>query len=165
MFPITYRFVSTEDAFLCLRRGVSDLDDFVRQLVVFSLPTQRCFRLRRSTLICFSLPTQRCFSQKTSREEAEKLFSAYAEVFPARDSVFPEGSAFLCLRRGVSHRQPGVRTSEDFSLPTQRCFQAEEMEKAAPELFSAYAEVFLSRDYCAYGGSAFLCLRRGVSVS
>ena len=92
-----------------------------------------------------------------------ELFSAYAEVFPSLTANSSIRAAFLCLRRGVSHRQPGVRTSEDFSLPTQRCFQAEEMEKAAPELFSAYAEVFLSDPLPAPEFKPFLCLRRGVS--
>ena len=49
--------------FLCLRRGVSGLEIGAKVDIIFSLPTQRCFRSYADYL------------------EAEKLFSAYAEVF------------------------------------------------------------------------------------
>ena len=84
VFPIEKTLVESDLAFLCLRRGVSDLDDFVRQLVV--------------------------------------LFSAYAEVFLDSGSGAAENAAFLCLRRGVSIPKCRPMSSNDFSLPTQRCF-------------------------------------------
>ena len=93
------------------------------------------------------------------------LFSAYAEVFLFSAAAVAVTSPFLCLRRGVSHAFSEKKSETIFSLPTQRCFYPAESPSVIAELFSAYAEVFLSRDYCAYGGSAFLCLRRGVSVS
>ena len=63
VFLRTFRITGLPDAFLCLRRGVSSMP---------ALP-------RRSG--SFSLPTQRCFSRCSSSRRAEKLFSAYAEVF------------------------------------------------------------------------------------
>ena len=61
-------------------------------------------------------------SQKTSREEAEKLFSAYAEVFPVPQVASCSYDTFLCLRRGVSSVHFTADYYKDFSLPTQRCF-------------------------------------------
>ena len=55
--------VLKEDAFLCLRRGVSDT------------------RERRGLHLIFSLPTQRCFPREQPGRNARDLFSAYAEVF------------------------------------------------------------------------------------
>ena len=34
--------------------------------------------------------------------DTNRLFSAYAEVFPGRDDRGQRGETFLCLRRGVS---------------------------------------------------------------
>ena len=104
VFPDDYDHHLEGGAFLCLRRGVSD------------------GIVAGDTLICFSLPTQRCFSQKTSREEAEKLFSAYAEVFPVPQVASCSYDTFLCLRRGVSSVHFTADYYKDFSLPTQRCF-------------------------------------------
>ena len=96
--------VRWKDAFLCLRRGVSEGDRNCRVPRRFSLPTQRCFRLGpflrvlKATFLClrrgvsaqeglsggspsFSLPTQRCFSVISSPDSSYVLFSAYAEVF------------------------------------------------------------------------------------
>ena len=112
--------------FLCLRRGVSDNPSRDKNVLGFSLPTQRCFFivfpredalraflcLRRGVShspafgaisCCFSLPTQRCFRLRSTSATDCELFSAYAEVFliPAASGALAE--AFLCLRRGVSH--------------------------------------------------------------
>ena len=51
------------------------------------------------------------------------LFSAYAEVFLSAELMALFCSAFLCLRRGVSHRL--------------------QLRDHRSDLFSAYAEVFL----------------------
>ena len=56
----------TVPAFLCLRRGVSVTLLVGVQLVNFSLPTQRCFRIA------------------AQEKESYELFSAYAEVFLRR---------------------------------------------------------------------------------
>ena len=72
------------NAFLCLRRGVSEAENVPAVLKVFSLPTQRCF-----------VPGY--FHQADTA-----LFSAYAEVFPAIANAQKAVDAFLCLRRGVS---------------------------------------------------------------
>ena len=71
----------------------------------------------------FSLPTQRCFSSTRSARGAKTLFSAYAEVFLSAELMALFCSAFLCLRRGVSHRL--------------------QLRDHRSDLFSAYAEVFL----------------------
>ena len=90
--------------FLCLRRGVSPGKVFLRDLRHFSLPTQRCF-----------LPW-------TLNRWSRRLFSAYAEVFPAPTTLMSAWPPFLCLRRGVSHPLGHGSGVSFFSLPTQRCF-------------------------------------------
>ena len=113
----------------------------------------------------FSLPTQRCFRSYADYLEAEKLFSAYAEVFPGARPPDPERTPFLCLRRGVSEFGAPLMRRQTFSLPTQRCFLLRNPWVVVHELFSAYAEVFPD-DYDHHlEGGAFLCLRRGVSVA
>ena len=58
-------------AFLCLRRGVSD--------VVVALPAKAVF----------SLLTQRCFHKILEAKDSFPLFSAYAEVFHPSVSISP----------------------------------------------------------------------------
>ena len=91
-------------AFLCLRRGVSTFVDLAKGLTGFSLPTQRCFH------------------PEGTRVALQRLFSAYAEVFPSTRRVWLGTRAFLCLRRGVSKASCGLDAQYCFSLPTQRCF-------------------------------------------
>ena len=133
---------------------------------VFSLPTQRCFLgvgrlvalnqlfsayaevfprlcLREVGQCSFSLPTQRCFRDRVRWDTVFALFSAYAEVFRPDLPQAPDPQAFLCLRRGVSHRRHRLCRFIAFSLPTQRCFRIESDLFGAVYLFSAYAEVFL----------------------
>ena len=71
--------------------------------------------------------------------------------------------SFLCLRRGVSPLTTSAETLDDFSLPTQRCFHFADPENWGQILFSAYAEVFPTREQAKIVFGAFLCLRRGVS--
>ena len=111
-------------SFLCLRRGVSRWKCLSWVVGCFSLPTQRCFRLRRRLL------------------KAIWLFSAYAEVFPNPRPVNACRCAFLCLRRGVSASTVTIRAARPFSLPTQRCFYLKRHHPEKARLFSAYAEVF-----------------------
>ena len=132
-------------AFLCLRRGVSMTELDERRKLAFSLPTQRCF-LRTQCL-----------------QAVPPLFSAYAEVFPALAKYGLLLSPFLCLRRGVSSKSHVPQEVADFSLPTQRCFRDSLRQTGGDYLFSAYAEVFLRCAQVESCGSAFLCLRRGVS--
>ena len=141
---VTVAFVMVV-TFLCLRRGVSPCFSSPYQMLYFSLPTQRCFRYATRSLPFFH------------------LFSAYAEVFPACWASRFSWSAFLCLRRGVSYAEEGATLEWVFSLPTQRCFRYEGETRPAPDLFSAYAEVFPSRTARAKRSRSFLCLRRGVS--
>ena len=132
-------------AFLCLRRGVS-LEVAVRLSDdVFSLPTQRCFRLRGAGLLHGA------------------LFSAYAEVFPESHATQTPWLTFLCLRRGVSLRAGDSYLHPVFSLPTQRCFRRKRLSSYAHGLFSAYAEVFPWLKLLTIPSRPFLCLRRGVS--
>ena len=63
VFPVRAVIFRLRRAFLCLRRGVS-------RHVVLDL-----------RLIVFSLPTQRCFSISSHSAAGLPLFSAYAEVF------------------------------------------------------------------------------------
>ena len=113
---------------------------------VFSLPTQRCFRLSERSRLPF------------------ELFSAYAEVFPPRSMRGSRRLAFLCLRRGVSKATKKMPTVIGFSLPTQRCFQPFFMGEGERLLFSAYAEVFPAAGKSQAAAATFLCLRRGVSM-
>ena len=94
-----------------------------------------------------------------------RLFSAYAEVFPSAAGLWLLWGAFLCLRRGVSDGRFSGYFCGYFSLPTQRCFQADDLLKSELELFSAYAEVFLKKPSGVRFSRAFLCLRRGVSLT
>ena len=133
--------------FLCLRRGVSVVVNVSSDGTGFSLPTQRCFRR-----------TRHC-------DDARRLFSAYAEVFPPLPAVMGNFLSFLCLRRGVSPLTTSAETLDDFSLPTQRCFQFHRLLPARTTLFSAYAEVFLPSTSPPIITRTFLCLRRGVSTA
>ena len=134
-------------SFLCLRRGVSKTKYYDAYQIIFSLLTQRCFRLFRNHVVI------------------EILFSAYAEVFPLSASVLRSERPFLCLRRGVSPLTTSAETLDDFSLPTQRCFQFHRLLPARTTLFSAYAEVFLPSTSPPIITRTFLCLRRGVSTA
>ena len=93
------------------------------------------------------------------------LFSAYAEVFPPEGRADREGLPFLCLRRGVSITENGIKARMLFSLPTQRCFCRRVRSQERSALFSAYAEVFPVDTENALIIDAFLCLRRGVSIN
>ena len=145
VFPATARFRTSYPPFLCLRRGVSGIDDKVS----FERRTFLCLRRGVSDSIIgsnrsadFSLPTQRCFSLRARLLSRVRLFSAYTEVFPDAITTAQTTAAFLCLRRGVSpplHR-PGCPGT--FSLPTQRCFLRPHGSQSERPLFSAYAEVF-----------------------
>ena len=75
----------------------------------------------------------------------EELFSAYAEVFLEYSSTQVIDPSFLCLRRGVSVAPSGSHPMNNFSLPTQRCFPTGTDRNRQEPLFSAYAEVFLTR--------------------
>ena len=145
VFPTAMTFPLSSAAFLCLRRGVSMQLPFILYQQVFSLPTQRCFRvILRGPSGLF-------------------LFSAYAEVFLAENSRSRWRSTFLCLRRGVSDQMTRNRKRATFSLPTQRCFRISRPTAPVGGLFSAYAEVFLREAHRRERESSFLCLRRGVS--
>ena len=132
----------------------------------FSLPTQRCFSV--SGLKRRKFRTFLCLRRGVSLWDIPdcsipSLFSAYAEVFLSPELFMPRMSAFLCLRRGVSTHLAVVDELHAFSLPTQRCFIAAALAHFGDLLFSAYAEVFLTRDEADFLIKAFLCLRRGVS--
>ena len=132
--------------FLCLRRGVSQLS------------------IGKTGSLSFSLPTQRCFRLKSHPKLYDLLFSAYAEVFLGSKLWLLSREAFLCLRRGVSACVKDHKVPVFFSLPTQRCFQYETTSNEKSGLFSAYAEVFLTVSSAATEAQTFLCLRRGVSL-
>ena len=154
--------------FLCLRRGVSKAQKRESVLFLFSLPTQRCFRARSFEMrfsVLFSAYAEvfpALGSLKTSTipflclrrgvssgellvDHGEGLFSAYAEVFLLQIIVANRDWTFLCLRRGVSWRVRSKLYRRFFSLPTRRCFSASDVCIRFNILFSAYAEVFLSR--------------------
>ena len=81
-------------------------------------------------------------------DEFQRLFSAYAEVFPVEHNLEVAVRPFLCLRRGVSIDGYRVDYTIDFSLPTQRCFSSIVSAVDGTTLFSAYAEVFLVCAVC-----------------
>ena len=145
MFLLGVEDEVVEIAFLCLRRGVSHSGR------------------RRRPLRPFSLPTQRCFQPRHGRPDLNPLFSAYAEVFPDLTSMPQSLPPFLCLRRGVSIILCHIAFGATFSLPTQRCFSGYCSGGERRELFSAYAEVFLTSPKISLRVHSFLCLRRGVS--
>ena len=126
VFPYAEDALQWMVAFLCLRRGVSN--------GIATTYTQDSF----------SLPTQRCFLSTQKLEFLCWLFSAYAEVFLNDRKTVLKKDAFLCLRRGVSALQRSNIQTRYFSLPTQRCFQMKRRACELVQLFSAYAEVFLS---------------------
>ena len=128
VFPATRSHRISWNPFLCLRRGVSECERQKFRLILFSLPTQRCFR--------------KCFHVLNP----PGLFSAYAEVFLGDAAITNAKIPFLCLRRGVSELIGVGVVSSPFSLPTQRCFWLLEQMKRRACLFSAYAEVFLLID-------------------
>ena len=105
VFPATRSHRISWNPFLCLRRGVSECERQKFRLILFSLPTQRCFR--------------KCFHVLNP----PGLFSAYAEVFLGDAAITNAKIPFLCLRRGVSELIGVGVVSSPFSLPTQRCFQ------------------------------------------
>ena len=84
VFPPGRFLPDNQAAFFCLRRGVSK-------------PKRRC-----ALSYHFSLPTQRCFRNPETRGVKDRLFSAYAEVFPIPSPFSTFRFPFLCLRRGVS---------------------------------------------------------------
>ena len=145
MFLLNKPVAVKRSAFLCLRRGVSVVVNVSSDGTGFSLPTQRCFRR-----------TRHC-------DDARRLFSAYAEVFPPLPAVMGNFLSFLCLRRGVSPLTTSAETLDDFSLPTQRCFFRPLHRRLLQGLFSAYAEVFPPQKRASSIFFSFLCLRRGVS--
>ena len=176
-------------AFLCLRRGVSKWTSLLTRIAPLFSAYAEVFPslwLPETGIRSFSLPTQRCFSVSGLKRRKFRtflclrrgvslwdipdcsipsLFSAYAEVFLSPELFMPRMSAFLCLRRGVSTHLAVVDELHAFSLPTQRCFIAAALAHFGDLLFSAYAEVFLTRDEADFLIKAFLCLRRGVSPS
>ena len=85
-------------------------------------------------------------------------------MFPDFGTSALEYQAFLCLRRGVSCESFVGRSLLSFSLPTQRCFPDDVREPYDDGLFSAYAEVFPTAIMASAATTAFLCLRRGVSI-
>ena len=115
--------------------------------------------------IDFSLPTQRCFPPCSGSTFPPPLFSAYAEVFRGVSVPPASPTAFLCLRRGVSPGTTRIASETGFSLPTQRCFHHRCKRRLHEPLFSAYAEVFPPRHMLTMRRQAFLCLRRGVSIT
>ena len=154
-------------SFLCLRRGVSLHERRSRCPVPFSLPTQRCFLFtrkvneRRRLFSAYAevflpraqkrpvphpfLCLRRGVSQaRIQRQLTPQLFSAYAEVFPSSPRSLAHTTTFLCLRRGVSSVCFVCLILGGFSLPTQRCFLLRNPWVVVHELFSAYAEVFLT---------------------
>ena len=173
-------------SFLCLRRGVSKTKYYDAYQIIFSLLTQRCFRLFRNHVvieILFSayaevfplsasvLRSERpflCLRRGVSLEAViecvvDPLFSAYAEVFPHLRPVQRHWMTFLCLRRGVSSSTGCFLLVRHFSLPTQRCFFRPLHRRLLQGLFSAYAEVFPPQKRASSIFFSFLCLRRGVS--
>ena len=186
VFPRLFRSLADSGTFLCLRRGVSGWLWPCSRQSHFSLPTQRCFPLRRcfsTKLVLFSAYAEvfpitsldsatteafLCLRRGVSCPEPPAstplpLFSAYAEVFLFVRMPILTTVSFLCLRRGVSKTLSATPRSRTFSLPTQRCFCRHHWPWNRGPLFSAYAEVFPLYRSGRVALRSFLCLRRGVS--
>ena len=154
----------------------------------FSLPTQRCFQRvgqdafevllfsayaevfpRRRVTLCIYFPflcLRRGVSLSPGCGYVQKVFSLPTQrCFCVIHSGSASPPTFLCLRRGVSVPRLYLHHPASFSLPTQRCFRHHAIRSLIGELFSAYAEVFPATSHSAAPMTAFLCLRRGVSMA
>ena len=75
--------------------------------------------------------------------KVKKVFSAYAEVFPAKNMLAAKMKGFLRVRGGVSTTKKHLGSLAPFSPRTRRCFWVKFKDNCKVEVFSAYAEVFL----------------------
>ena len=144
----------------------------------FSLPTQRCFRClahehhdirlfsayaevfpRRRVTLCIYFPflcLRRGVSLSPGCGYVQKVFSLPTQrCFCVIHSGSASPPTFLCLRRGVSVPRLYLHHPASFSLPTQRCFRHHAIRSLIGELFSAYAEVFLSCACCFTDAASF----------
>ena len=144
----------------------------------FSLPTQRCFSEncrdllhqclfsayaevfpRRRVTLCIYFPflcLRRGVSLSPGCGYVQKVFSLPTQrCFCVIHSGSASPPTFLCLRRGVSVPRLYLHHPASFSLPTQRCFRHHAIRSLIGELFSAYAEVFLSCACCFTDAASF----------
>ena len=92
-----------------------------------------------------------------------KVFSACAEMFLAyamRPGYF---YCLLCMRRDVSGCYCHFRGVKKSSLHAQRCFQRNKKGKGSIPVFSACAEMFLTKESLKTWYDSLLCMRRDVS--
>ena len=125
VFPPIFEPNPPDLAFLCLRRGVSTVNEVVVLITFLFSAYAEVFPQKSQEAVhpeYFSLPTQRCFHCRNHSGRRRRLFSAYAEVFLHLPNPEQGRIAFLCLRRGVSREWLKARAYNPFSLPTQRCF-------------------------------------------
>ena len=55
-------------------------------------------------------------------QDAVKVFSACAEMFPKEELTCPSGRSFLCMRRDISYERKTYALIGSFSLHAQRSF-------------------------------------------
>ena len=87
VFPPIFEPNPPDLAFLCLRRGVSTVNEVVVLITFLFSAYAEVFPQKSQEAVhpeYFSLPTQRCFRAERRVEAVQVLFSAYAEVFPER---------------------------------------------------------------------------------
>ncbi len=147
VFPLLGRLQEISRRFLRVRGGVSAARGAEK-------------RQRR-----FSPRTRRCFSIYERDKVVEKVFSAYAEVFPILLNFFFLQRCFLRVRGGVSTAPRKTNVGARFSPRTRRCFSSRGTHPLSIRVFSAYAEVFPRRNWSNCCTKSFLRVRGGVSTS
>ena len=115
--------------------------------------------------ITFSPRKRRCFWKTKSTWIKCTVFSAQAEVFPRRANSTTSCTCFLRASGGVSVSQVKYVMVEVFSPRKRRCFYAPYFTHILRMVFSAQAEVFLSKDGSSVWWGCFLRASGGVSVS
>ena len=91
----------------------------------------------------FSPRMRRCFRGLQSNSLQYLVFSAYAEVFPVNELIYPRGVRFLRVCGGVSRLCVARHSRHKFSPRMRRCFSTGDVKSQNISVFSAYAEVFL----------------------
>ena len=109
--------------------------------------------------------TRRYFRYRRARGRPRPLFSAHAEVFPARQGRVPARRPLLRARGGISPLCRGPKRWWISSPRTRRYFTSSASKDSAPRLFSAHAEVFPAAAMPASPSEALLRARGGISVS
>ncbi len=116
------------------------------------------------TPFLFSPRKRRCFSSFTSSPVERSVFSAQAEVFLIHRSLRSLWKSFLRASGGVSIDFDIAPIMSEFSPRKRRCFFHCLHIRLFWRVFSAQAEVFLTRNFISSVGFCFLRASGGVSI-